>query len=393
MKKTITLLSFLLLISCALKQTQELLHSGDYDSAIDNAVYGLRNNKDKKGNQEYVYILEEAFFKAKERDLRDIDLLAKDANPRNLEQIFNTYVQLNNRQEKIRPLLPLKKLKDNAEAKFAFDDYADQIISSKEALSKYLYTNTKALLATKDKMSYRRAYDDLAYLNQITPNYKDVPQLMQQALQKGSDYVSVYTRNETNVLLPLQLENELLDISTYGLNDKWTVYHSKPQPGVAYDYGIVLNFREINVTPEQMKEKEFTREKNIKVGKKKKVVRGHVVKDSLGKPIMEDVYKLVRCQVSEYSQFKASQVTAKVDYVDFNNNNKLLQTFPISSEFIFENRYAKYKGDRRAVEADYYPFFDQRALPFPSNEQMVFDTGEDLKGKFKTIILRNKLRS
>lgn len=393
MKKTITLLSFFLLLSCALKQTQEMLHSGDYDSAIDNAVYGLRNNKEKKGNQDYVYILEEAFTKAKERDLRDIDLLAKDANPRNLEKIFNTYVQLNNRQEKIRPLLPLKKLKDNSQAKFTFDDYSDQIVSSKDALSKYLYNNTKALLATKDKMNFRRAYDDLAYLNQITPNYKDVPQLMQEALQKGCDYVSVFTKNETNTIIPIQLENELLDISTYGLNDKWTIYHNKRQPGINYDYGIVLNFKQINISAEQIKEKQFVREKTIKVGQRKKTVRGRVVRDSLGRVVMEDIMKKVRCQVSEYSQFKATQVTAKVDYVDYRNNAQLLQTFPISSEFIFENRYAKYKGDRRAVESDYYPFFEQRALPFPTNEQMVYDTGEDLKGKFKNVIARNRVRS
>src|SRR4051812_48883784 len=107
MKKITTLLAFLILSSCAVKQTKQMLSSGDYDNAIDNAVYGLRKDKNKKGNQDFVYILEEAYAKARTRDLRDIDLLMKDASPRNLEQIFNTYVQLNNRQEKIRPLLPL----------------------------------------------------------------------------------------------------------------------------------------------------------------------------------------------------------------------------------------------------------------------------------------------
>jgi hypothetical protein len=33
--------------------------------------------------------------------------------------------------------------------------------------------------------------------------------------------------------------------------------------------------------------------------------------------------------------------------------------------------------------------FDRRALPFPNNEQMVYNTAEDLKAKFKTIISRN----
>lgn len=392
MKKITLLLAFFALYSCAVKQTKEMLSSGDYDNAIDNAVYGLRNNKDKKGNQDYVYILEEAFAKAKERDLRDIDMMMKDASPRNLEAIFNTYVQLNNRQEKIRPLLPLKKLAQNEEAKFEFGDYKDQIVSSKNALSKYLYDNTKALLATKDKMSYRRAYDDLNYLNQISPNFKDVPELIKTAKEKGSDYVNVYTKNETNVIIPKRLESDLLDFSTYGLNDQWTVYHSNKQPNFKYDFGVIVNFRQINVSPEQIREREFVKEKEIKVGRRKKMRGRYPVLDSLGKPVYEDVYKVVRCKIREFTQFKSAQVTAKVDYIDF-GNNQLLQTFPLASEFVFQNVYATYKGDKRAVGNDYLPLFSQRPLPFPSNEQMVFDTGEDLKAKLKNVITRNKIRS
>lgn len=392
MKKITFLLFVLCAASCAMKQTRSLLSSGDYDSAIDKAVYGLRNDKDKKGNQEYVYMLEEAYAKAKERDLRDIDLLMKDASPRNLEQIFNTYLQLNNRQEKIRPLLPLKVIAEKRQAKFDFDNYNDQIKSSKDALSKYLYDNTKALLATNDKMNFRRAYDDLNYLNQISPDYKDVPELINTAKIKGCDYVSVYTKNETNMMIPQRLERDLLDFSTYGLNDQWTVYQSNRQPNVKYDYGIVLNFRQINISPEQVNERIFVKEREIKVGRKKKIVRNRVVLDSLGKPVYEDVFKVVKCQVREITQYKATQVTAKVDYIDF-GNNQLLQTFPVSSEFVFENRYATYRGDKRAIGDDYLPMFNQRAVPFPGNEQMVFDTGEDLKAKLRTIITRNRIRS
>jgi len=392
MRKITLLFAFVIVSSCALKQTRQMLASGDYDNAIDNAVYGLRNNKDKKGNQDFVYLLEEAYSKAMERDLRDVDAMMKDASPRNLERIFNIYVQLNNRQEKVRPLLPLRKLAQNRDAKFEFRDYSDQIVSSKNALAKYLYDNTKALLSTKDKMSFRRAYDDLTYLNQIAPNFKDVPELIRTAKEKGSDYVNVYTKNETSVMIPRRLESDLLDFSTYGLNDQWTVFHSNKQPDFKYDFGIVMNFRQIIVSPEQVREREFVKEKEIKVGRKKKMRGRYPVLDSLGKQVYEDVYKVVRCRVRETTQYKAAQVSAKIDYIDF-GNNQLLQTFPISSEFVFQNVYATYKGDRRAIGNDYLPMFNQRPIPFPSNEQMVFDTGEDLKGKLKNVIVRNKIRS
>ena len=393
MKKITLLLSlFFIIAACGVRQTRDLLTSGDYDAAIKNAVDGLRGNKNAKGKQDYVYLLEEAFAKAKERDLRDINGWFKDANPQNLEKIYTTYFQLNYRHEQIRPLLPLKLIKENRDAIFPFDDYSDQIISSKNALAKYLYDNSKALLVNKDKMVIRRAYDDLVYLESISPNYKDVAKLTDEAQFKGTDFVNVYTKNETNMVIPVRLQDDLLDFSTYGLNDKWTVYHSNRQKGIDYDYGLIVNFRQINISPEQVKEKQFDKEKQVKDGVKNLIdANGNVVKDSLGRAIKVDNLKTVRVSIYEFSQIKACQVTAKVDYINF-KNNQLIETFPLASEFVFSNVYATYKGDKRACETAYYSNFDKRAVPFPSNEQMVFDAGNDLKGKLKDIIVRNKFR-
>ena len=392
-KKITSLLALFLIISaCGVKQTRNYLTSGDYDAAIKNAVDGLRGNKNAKGKQDYVYILEEAFAKAKERDLSDINGWFKDANPQNLEKIYETYVQLNRRQDQIRPLLPLKLLKEGRDAIFPFDDYTDQIVSSKNALSKYLYDNSKALLANKDKMIIRRAYDDLVYLESINPGFKDVAKLTEEAKFKGTDFVNVYTKNETNMVIPIRLENDLLDFSTYGLNDEWTVYHSNRQKGIDYDYGLIVNFRQINISPEQVKEKQIIQEKQIKDGVKNLLdAQGNIVKDSLGHPVKIDNLRTIRVTIYEFSQLKSCQITAKVDYVNF-KTNQLIETFPLSSEFVFSNVYAKYKGDRRAADDTYYPYFDRRVVPFSSNEQMVFDTGNDLKEKLKNIISRNKFR-
>lgn len=392
-KITSAVLLLLIIAGCSgVKQAQSELSSGNYDETIAIATDKLRNNKDAKRKQEHIYLLEEAFAKAKERDLSAIALWVKEGNPQNYEQIYETYLKLNRRQEQIKPLLPLKLLNENRNANFAFDDYSDQIVSSKNALSKFLYDNTKSLLKNPDKMIVRRAYEDLVYLNTINPGYKDVSNLMQEALAKGTDYVHVYTKNESNVMIPYRLEGDLLDFSTFGLNDKWTAYHSTKQKNINYDYAMMIGFRQINVSPEQLREKEFSREKDIVVGKKKKLDRnGNVVRDSLGNAIMIDDVRHVTATVLEVRQFKSCQVTAKVDYLDL-RSNQLIQTFPITSEFVFENIYARCRGDKRAVEQEYHQFFEHRAVPFPSSEQMVYDTGEDLKAKIKDIIQRNKFR-
>ncbi|HEY0092026.1 MAG TPA: hypothetical protein VGB43_06005 [Flavobacterium sp.] len=381
-----------LVFACGAKRTQSNLASGNYNEANEIATDHLRNNKDKKGKQEFIYMLEEAFAKAKERDLMEIGMLKKENNPANLEKIYNAFQRLNNRQEKIRPLLPLRLLNEKRDAFFPFDSYTDEILSSKAALSEYLYGNSVSLLKSGNKMDARKVYEDLQYLNRINPNYKDVKKLLDEAQFKGTDFVNVYLKNETNMIIPSRLEDDLLDFSTYGLDDKWTAYHSRSQKDIDYDYGLAVNFRNINISPEQNKEREFTNEREIKVGTKKLVDRrGHVVLDSLGHPIMVDDMRLVKIKVKEVRQFKACQVTAKVDYVDL-KKDQLIQTFPLASEFIFENIYAVYKGDKRALDESYYPVLDRRPIPFPIGAQMVYDTGEDLKSKLKKIISDNRFR-
>jgi hypothetical protein len=394
MKKTLLLLSIIIVLaSCGVKSTQNLLSSGNYDAAINKTVSNLRTNKDKKRKQEYIYILEEAFAKAKERDLNAINLLAKDANPAQLEKMYNTYLQLNERQEKIKPILPLRLIKEGRNAIFPFDTYNDQIIDSKNALSAYLYANSKKLLLTDNKINFRKAYDDLGYLNQINPNYKDVLSLMDNALFKGSDYVMVEAINQTNMIIPAGLQNDLLDFSTYGLNDKWTVYHSSKQKGIKYDYGMLIRFNQILISPEQINEKEFIKERKVKDSSKKLLDdKGKEVLDKDGKVIMVDDFRDVSIRIYEFRQFKSCQITAVVDCVNYQNNG-LLKSFPLTTENIFENIYSKYKGDKRAADDQYALYFNKKKLLFPTNEQMVYDTAEDLKLKIKVIINRNAFRN
>lgn len=52
MKKTLLLLSIIIVLaSCGVKSTQNLLSSGNYDAAINKTVSNLRTNKDKKENR------------------------------------------------------------------------------------------------------------------------------------------------------------------------------------------------------------------------------------------------------------------------------------------------------------------------------------------------------
>lgn len=373
-----------LLIACSTsKQIEKAVSIGNYDQAITYAIGKLRTNKDKKGKADFIIMLEEAFNKATERDLSNIDFLKKDNNPENYIRIYDAYVGLDNRQERIKPLLPLYA--NGKEVNLNFNNYTSQIISYKNDASEQIYKNATALLNSKNKLDNRVSYDEFLEIENINPNYKDVRQLMEVAHQKGTDFILVEMINDSGKIIPTRLQNDLLNFSNYGLNNFWAVYHGTPEEKIDYDFNMRVNLRGIDISPEQIKERQIIKEKQIADGKKDLIENGKVVKDSLGNAIKVDRMKTVRCEYYEFKQFKASQVSGNVEYVNL-KTKQLVDAFPVTSEFVFEHIYATSRGDRRALETSLIPFLEKRAVPFPTAEQMIYDTGEDLKLKLKDII-------
>ena len=395
MKKSLlfTVLSFLLISCSSIKNTQEAISSGNYDSAIYTAIKNLKRNKTKKGNQPYILLLEDAFAKATSKDLAKISFLKKDNNPENIETIFVLYGELKRRQETLKPLLPLFIREENRAAAFKFNNYDDEIIANKNQLSDYLYAKAKQFFNANNKFDYRAAYHDLEYLEKINPNFKDVRNLMDVAHEKGVDFVIVSMKNKTQKVIPKRLEDDLLNFDTYGLNDLWTVYHGAKDSKISYDFGLELNLRNIKVSPEQIREKEIIKEKDIKDGFKYLLdENGNQVLDQEGNKIKVDKFVKVRCELYQFTQFKSAKVTGIVKYVDL-NTKQVIQTYPIESRFSFQHIYANFKGDKRALDASFLDLIRFRVVPFPTNEQMIYDAGQDLKEKLKSIISRNKFRN
>ncbi|MGC1632610.1 MAG: hypothetical protein WA749_10920, partial [Gelidibacter sp.] len=272
----------LLLVSCSSKkQIEKSLHSGNYDQAIEEALRKLETNKNKDRKQDYIILLQNAYVKAVERDLQDINHLKKDGNPEHYKNIYDRYLSLNARQEAIKPFMPLSI--GNKPVRLDFKDYTNAIVESRNAVSDHMYRTGLQLLKSNYKQDIKVAYNTFQYVDQINPKYKDVRNLMQEAHNLGTDYVLVTIENQTDQVIPRRLEDDLLNFDTYGLNQFWTVYHANPEPRLRYDYAMALQLKRINISPEKLNEKQVLREKQIVDGwKYQKDSKGNVAKDSLG---------------------------------------------------------------------------------------------------------------
>ena len=355
------------IISCSSsRRIEKAVNTGNYDYAISNALNKLQTNKNKSRKADYILMLKDAYDKANQRDMENVSFLKTTNNPENYIKIYDLYAGLDTRQQRVRPLLPLYV--DGKEVQFQMKNYAAEISKAIDKASAHMYDNALAVINTNNstKEDLRWAYQQFTEIEAINPNYKETRALTQEAYQRGVDFVLVEMNNETDKLIPERLERDLLNFSTYGLNDLWTVYHNTADKQLNYDYKMVVNFRDINVSPEQVRERQIIKEKEIADGKKLLLdEQGNKVKDSLGNAIEVDHLKTVRCEYYEFTQFKAVQVTGNVEYYNL-ISKQLTDAFPVSSEFVFEHIYASANGDRRALEQSLLPFLDQRAVPFPS---------------------------
>ncbi|QJP34871.1 hypothetical protein F0365_10960 [Nonlabens sp. Ci31] len=385
----IVVTALVLLASCSsVKKTETAINEGDFDQAINIAVENLVDGKNSKRNQEYIPLLERAFKKATEQDQMQLQRWQLDPNPAVLEPIYETYLRMDRRQNRIRPLLPLKSLKNNRLAQFEFQDYHSEILASRTILSDYLLDNSKEAIAVATIMESREVYNDLRYLDKINPNFRDTRALMQQALEQGTHYILVGLQNQSQTVLPERLEEELLNFSTYGINDQWTQYHNNKINALDYDYDLDIIIDRIVISPEQVLQKELIKEKQIKDGFIYEYdTNGNVKKDSLGNDIKKDKFITIKANVIQNTQLKESNVNAIVQLKD-KRTLQVVDRFPVNSSFVFTYIYGSIYGDRRALEANYLETLNPQSVNFPPDEQMVYDTGEDLKLKIKQILNR-----
>lgn len=394
MKKiSLLLISLLILSACSsVKRGKQAVNQGNYHEAIDIAVEKLQKDKDKKGNQEHILILEDAFKKLTEARKKRIVFLEKEGNPANLKEIYLLYRELDGVQKQISPLLPLALHSNNREARFRFTDYTDALIASRNRYVDFLYEEAKSLMQQQDKMTYRQAHNQLLELQRLSPGYKDVSQLLEESHNRGSDFVLVELKNQTPFVIPVRLEDELLNFNTYGLDDFWTEYHAERKRDYEYDFAVQLGFREILISPERLLEREIPLEAEVSDGYTyKKDRKGELVLDSLGNKIKVENFVKVKGVLYKTVQTKSLALQGKVDYLDL-RNGRLMNSYPLTTEFVFENVFASYEGDKRLLTKEDKLLLQNRFVPFPSNEQMLLDASDDIKSRLGPILKRYRFR-
>lgn len=384
MKRFPVLFIIVLLLFVNCRTSTYYLKHAQFDSAVYKSVSKLRK---KPSKTKEINVLREAYSKANQADIERINFLRTSGEPDVWDNIFSRYNALKNRQDVVKTL-PTKILNG---MNFTFINYDEEMISAKRKAAEYFYAHALVLLEKNNRQSARLAYADLLKVKQYYSDYKDVDAKLQEALLNGRNNILFKIQNQANVIVPQNFEQELLKISMEDMNTLWMNYHTRAVDQVYYDYTILLNLKEIAVSPEQVREESYTDQKEIQDGFKYKLdSKGNVMKDSAGNDIKIPIIKIITCKVVMTKARKSAMLRGTLDYTD-NRSGQIIKTNPVVAETFFENNVAVPYGDLNALTGSSRNLINtSHFVPFPSNPDIIMQAAVRLKDMTKDIIWNNK---
>ena len=393
--QTRQLLLFLLLgffgQSCV--SPQKMVEYGDYDQAVATAVRRLAGKKQKKA--QLVRALEEGFAKATDRDMRTAEALRRENRPENWPRINDIYQRIARRQSLVEPLLPLID-QEGFKADFRFVRLDDLLRESKEKSAAYHYERAQELLRLArngDKSAAREAYRELEQISEYFRDYRDRRKLMNLARDLGTIHILVNVRNSSRAILPADFNALLTRMGVADLNSTWRTYYTSPVAGITFDYQVVMNIQQVEVSPGLIKEREFEETGEIEDGFEYVLdERGNVRKDSLGNDVKVPRYVPIRAWVLETLQQKSATVAGELEIIDA-RNRQVLQIRPFAADAVFENYAATFRGDERALSRDTRRRLGNRPLPFPADADLLLQAAERLKPVLKSRIAEARVFS
>jgi hypothetical protein len=359
---------------------EKLVETGQYDKAIYYATNKLSGAKVNK--VEYVKGLETAFKKATDKDMAYIDKLKNEGNPESWETILSIYRFISDRQEQIRPLLPLTD-ENGKKANFLFVNTNDLEKEAKEQTINFLYTSAKDFLDearnTKDRIPARKAYEALLKLKNYAARFLDVPQLEREARELGTTKILVNVQNYSQSILPAGLEDEILRLGFRDLDKEWQKFDAFPEKNRVYDLGITLILSHIEVSPGAVNEKSFVEKKEVSDGFQYALdEKGNVKKDTAGNDIKLPKTKWIEAHILEVFQTKSAGISGRLEVMDLYTKG-IKESRDINAVAVFENRAASFKGDENALTEDTKKKLGNRPTVFPTDAALLLEAARKLR--------------
>jgi hypothetical protein len=386
MKRIVSVSIILILILSACGSSKKQLEKGNYEAALDKAVRQLR--KDSRDTKQ-IAILDKSFRTLNEQDNERIRYLKMEEKPANWDEIYQINKRMSDRQAYVRTVTPLEL--NGKTIEYPYVDYMPEMVAAKRKSADFYYAHGNELMKSKLKESYRQAYYEFARAKEYVGNYEGIDNKIDDAKYLGMSRVLITLQNKSLIKFDQEFEEDLLSLDLPRLNSEWVEYHIQDlNQNTQYDYFVNVNVRNIIVSPDQTMQKDTVVKKEVEDGFSYQLdKKGNVMKDSLGNDIKTKKYKTLQCALIETIQSKACQINGDVEVIQV-NPNKVLKKDPLGAQSDFEYVSARALGDIQALSQSQIEKTKSKAVPFPSDMEMVLRCSDALKQAINGAVQNNK---
>jgi len=374
MKTIVLFLSIIpVFVSCS-KSGRRALESGEYFNAVLQSIEKLKRDPD---NSKALEVLPNAYKYASLDLLEDINR-AKNANQQfKYERVLEDYQKLNEMHDKIETCVSCRNIV-KASSHFSEFDEAREIA----AIERYNFGND--LLQKGTMNSGRLAYDSFEILFRYAPDYKDVRIKIEEALFQGSYHVVVEPPIVNSKLY--QFSNEYFQgridefLQTNRRLNKFIRFYQPIEAKtlkLVPDHVVKLEFIDFVVgeTIVNNEKKTVTSKDSVKTGTAK--IEGKNV----------DVYSKVNATITKSQKTVRSRGLLSMEIYDF-KTNKSLNKEQLPGEFYWNNSWASFNGDERALTKEEINLTRNREELPPPPQQMFIEFCKPIYDQFTYRIKR-----
>ena len=379
-----SLIFLFILSSCGSSKKQ--LEKGNYPMALDKAVKQLRRDRD---DSKQIAILDRSYKILNEQDNERIRYLKMEDKPDNWDEIYQINKAMSDRQAYVRTVLPLEL--NGKTIDYPYVDYMPEMVAAKRKSADFYYAHGNELMLTKLKENYRQAYYEYVRAKEYVGNYEGIDNKIDDARYLGMSRVLIRLNNRSLIRFDQEFEEDLLSLDLPNLNSEWVEYHTQDLgQNTRFDYYVNVNLRNIIVSPDQTMQKDTVVKKDVEDGFSYKLdARGNVMKDTLGNDIKSVKYKTLQCALIETIQSKECRIAGDVEVIQA-SPEKVLKKDPLGATSGFEWISARALGDLQALSQAQIEKTKTKAVPFPSDMEMIFRCSDALKQAINGALQSNK---
>lgn len=319
----------ILIVGCT--TGKNALQKGDYDASVTKAVNRLQNAPQ---NKEAIQVLAKAYELSLAQHLRNIEEAKMSSDVLRWESIIYEYQQINQLSNEINSSPAALSVVPNPRK------FVSELNESKFNAAEARYALGIKLLNEDNKVSARKAYYNFEKIQYLYPNYRDAKQKMDEAYWAAVLKV---------VVQPVSVNSSYYKLSNQYFQQKVSEWMSAYQQNkFVLFYDEAQAYRQ-KIVPDQVMRLQFD---DFVVGQtyvKERVEK--LKKDSV--KISESradgpVYATVKATLSIFDKKVASSGLLDMTVVDY-ASNKVIHHRKLAGTYVWEDQWASYKGDDRAL--------------------------------------------